>query len=87
MNLKIFTIWVVQAPWSVGLQHFIRGSRLIYKRKATRIKSVSQASALGKKGARSVDRIYLVTQVLSKTVQGELTDLQRSRNMFRDFSK
>lgn len=66
----------------------MRGSRVIYKRKATYIKPVSQARALGKgKGARSVNKIYLVTQVLSKTVQGELTDLQRSRNMFRDFSK
>lgn len=66
----------------------MRGSRVMYKRKATHIKPVPQASALGKeKGARSIDKIYLVTQVLSKTVQGELTDLQRSRNMFRDFSK
>ena len=59
----------------------MRGSRVIYKRKATYIKPVSQARALGKeKRARSVNKMYLVTQVLSKTVQGELTDLQRSRN-------
>lgn len=51
----------------------MRESRVIYKRKATYIKPVSQARALGKeKGARSVNKIYLVTQVLSKTVKGNL---------------
>lgn len=67
----------------------MRGSRVIYKREAIHIKLVSQARALGKeKGARSVDKRFILSLRFSaKTVQRELTDLQRSRNMFSDLSK